>query len=219
MTRSVYFDPFGKRLEGQQAGIRDEAFLQSSARDARLSDWQFNNELPLRLQGARREEDFAQHADPFRRRDLNYNENATQDAQYDRHFNQAGAFGLATGIDAPINNLMFDHFKPDRTYTELDPNTRMPVADPSYIYNTYGGGMHNYGLHPGSTLSYLDRDYSMKKAEFASQEAQRRQQAQQASDATAQSAQWEQLQRQWQLQKMFGGQDGAGGTHDSLLDW
>lgn len=217
MARQVYYDPFGMRMQGYRMGVQDETGLQSSTRQARLSDWQFNNELPLQLQAAQREEQFNQYADPFRRRGLDYTEQATQGGLYDQEFNRAGQFGLATGIDAPLNNLMFNRFTPDRTYTELDPATGLPIADPTYFYNQRGG-MSQYGVRPGSSLDFLDRDFSLRLAEMQAQDMYRRQQAEQAAAAAQQSAQWEQLQRQQLYYKMLGITPGAVGG-DPTLDW
>lgn len=67
MARQVYYDPFGMRLQGERMGREDEIGLQSATRQARLSDWQYNNELPLELRARQREDRFQQFYDPFRR--------------------------------------------------------------------------------------------------------------------------------------------------------
>lgn len=49
MARSVYFDPFGSAATGYNLGMQQEQNLQQNARNARQTDWNYNNVNPLQL--------------------------------------------------------------------------------------------------------------------------------------------------------------------------
>lgn len=131
MARQVYYDPFGMRTEGYRAGVSDEQSIQGATRAARGIDWAYNNVNPLTLMGLRREEDFQQYADPFRRK-------ATEGADYDAELARAFGFGARTGVYAPAEQLDFQRYQPDVTMGGLD------GSEESYFYARPGGALQNY---------------------------------------------------------------------------
>lgn len=105
MARSVYFDPFGARVEGFHAGMQDEMALQDNIRNARAKDWDYNNMAPIRLQEARRVADYNQYADPYMRRQLGLNERTANANLFNNEFNAYGLAGDVTGNYGPTVNL------------------------------------------------------------------------------------------------------------------
>jgi hypothetical protein len=65
MARQVFFDPFGKATEGYNLGMQQEQNLQSNVRQARQSDWDFNQMNPYRLAATQREDILGAGALPF----------------------------------------------------------------------------------------------------------------------------------------------------------
>ncbi len=112
--RQVYYDPFGMRMAGEQAGIRDEAFLQDQTRRARQSDYEFNVTQPLELQGLRRENDYANFYDPMRRQGAQFANN--QLARDDK-------FGAAT------NDFRISSAKRNENFDVYNDGNRRRLAD------------------------------------------------------------------------------------------
>lgn len=74
MARQVYYDPFGARLAGYQAGVNDEVQLQDQTRRARASDWDYTNIAPLQLSQAQRANSLGEFADPYMRNQYGINQ-------------------------------------------------------------------------------------------------------------------------------------------------
>lgn len=156
--RNVYYDPFGMRLEGYRAGVGDEMQLQANTRNARQSDWNYENVLPLELQGAQREEAFQQWADPTRRR-------STEGALFDTELNRAGIMGQATGIQQPIRDVFHNYFRPTSAMSEVDPQTGIPAGPPTYAYPNGAGGYTQGQYSDQSLFDYFGRQHGLALAD------------------------------------------------------
>lgn len=99
MARQVFYDPFGRRATGYQAGMEDERKQQAATRLARTSDFVYDNIAPLQLQGMQREEGYQQFADPYRRNAVPMRERQAQ----------AELFGLELPIAQHIGRTYGDY--------------------------------------------------------------------------------------------------------------
>lgn len=145
--RQVYYDPFGMRLAGQQAGIRDEAFLQDQTRQARASDYNFNVMQPIDLHNALRASDFADYADPYARRNLGYTEQATKRANYLGERDAAVPYMLSTGDQGPLRQLDYNRYAPDSVVAG-GTQERLPHK----VLSDYIAQLDQEGIDPESPL-------------------------------------------------------------------
>lgn len=161
--RNVYYDPFGMRLEGYRAGVGDEVQLQDQTRRARASDWDFANVKPLELETMQRENTFQNWFDPYRR-------TAARGGVYDQELNRAGQFGLMTGVDAPLQDTMFNYFQPSNKEQQHD-EFGNPIGQPIYYYDDGLGGQRMYQYNPRNALDYLMFDRNQQLADQSLQES------------------------------------------------
>lgn len=161
--RQVYYDPFGMRTEGYRAGVSDEQALQGSTRAARDLDWNYNNINPITLMGLRREEQYNQYADPFRR-------NAARGLDYDANLQRALGFGGRTGVFAPAQNIDFGYFQPNGTVPGgADGSSPLPYyTDPTGIMSFYNPDFNGYGdywrMTDPSVSQYILNNANMEQA-------------------------------------------------------
>lgn len=101
MARQVYYDPFGARLAGYQAGVNDEVQLQDQTRRARASDWDYNNIAPLQLSQARRAESLGEFADPYMRNQYGINQRMQLAGLFGAEQPNYERIGQATGNYSP----------------------------------------------------------------------------------------------------------------------
>lgn len=101
MARQVYYDPFGSRLAGYQAGVNDEVQMQDQTRRARASDWDYNNIAPLQLSQAQRAESLGQFADPYMRNQYGINQRMQLANLFGAEQPQYERIGQATGNYSP----------------------------------------------------------------------------------------------------------------------
>lgn len=192
MARQVYYDPFGMRTAGYQAGVGDEQAVQGATRAARQLDWDFGMMNPLRLQAAQREEQFQQYGDPFRRRGL-------VDAEYDANTTRAADFGFRSGNWQPQQRLDFARFFgqeqlfPDISSSTYNPETgryeNFGLYGPTGEFAPYNASPQSYaeayGMRDPAVSTYMLNNAQMEQA-YRLQEAQMRQ-----------KAQWAQIQYDW----------------------
>lgn len=109
MARQVRFDPFGMQLAGEQAGLRDEAFLQDQTRRARASDYQFNTLNPLALNELQRRDTLGAAALPYDIDALGINQRMARANLYGAENPIYNQIGLRTGMFNPqaANDLSF----------------------------------------------------------------------------------------------------------------
>jgi hypothetical protein len=198
MARQVYYDPFGMRTAGYQAGVNDEQAVQGSTRAARQLDWDFGFMNPLRLQQAQREEQFQQYGDPFRRRGL-------QDAEYDANLARAMGFGTRTGVYAPAQRLDYSRFVPGAEQTahpelfvdQMNPETlqrEFGFYSPTGEFQPYQPTNQGYAEYNWMTDPAL-AGYTQNAATFASQYEQNRQRMEIERQQIENSMRWLEWQR------------------------
>lgn len=144
MARQVYYDPFGSRLDGYRQGVADEVGVQGSVRQARNSDWNYNNVLPLALQTAQREEAYNQYADPYRRQNTVYESMGLGDKTALGRYGTLGTIGSALGTQHPTEAF-------GRTY--LSGNFGVPGVEQSVL-----GALLQGSYDPGVVADSFSHD-------------------------------------------------------------
>lgn len=128
MARSVFFDPFGSALQGYNTGIQQEQNLQQNARNARQTDWQYNNVNPIALSNMQLDNQYARALQPYKIQAAPYYLYNSQADYATRAFPGAITAGLMTG----------------------DPNAAMSILNRAYGYNFSPTGNGNYQAYfPG----------------------------------------------------------------------
>lgn len=132
MARQVRFDPFGMQLAGEQAGLRDEAFLQDQTRRARASDYDFNTLAPLRLEGFQRDNRLGAAAEPYQMRQLGLNERMARAGLYRQEAPIYSDIGIRTGNMGPsiANDLSYQY-----GYSGLGLTPEQQQAQANYFYS------------------------------------------------------------------------------------
>lgn len=150
MARTQWFDPFGQRVAGMQAGIADESKLQADTRQARASDYAYNNFAPIQLADMQRESNYQTYFDPYRRRNAALAEQVGLGNYYDQERPRRQLAAQASG------NWALPEILDSARYT---PTATTPGAivqgEPSPAYSAFGDLQAlaaQEGIQPGDPL-------------------------------------------------------------------
>ena len=164
MARSVYYDPFGSRLQGYRMGVQDETNLQDQTRRARGSDWDMDNMAPLRLNQAQRADQLGQYAMPYLQNQFGLNQRQTAANLAGTELPLMAEIGQATGNYAPwmATAMNFGSGQSVGSEQYLAPQVQMfdqqmqqggPEGMPSMP--DFSAAEQQFGLPPGSLLNFL----------------------------------------------------------------
>lgn len=196
MARQVYYDPFGMRTAGYQAGVKDEIAVQDQTRRARNSDWDYRNMNPLRLQEQQRITQYNKFADPYMRRGLGITERSNiaglAQAELPIYGEEARLSGDSSGYNARMgmytsgqymapNNQFLAHRDYQQAQQLQDPRLQQPGWS-AEIAARYGVPQQDYAqahaqmpIYPSnigdSTQQRLNEDQAYKQAEFDANQA------------------------------------------------
>lgn len=164
MSRRVFYDPFGQRLAGLQAGINDEVQLQQSTRQARQSDYQYNVTQPLELRQMQRADQLGQYtlpyqmntadrteqlgaaAQPYAIKNLDYNDQIQRGAIYDGDITRLVDYGQRTGDWGRLGATDDSRYAPTSVH---GPQTHAVDSQRAKAFDEYQSLITQEGLHPG----------------------------------------------------------------------
>ena len=99
--RNVYLDPFGTYTSAFDKGMARQMDLESNARQARATDFDYNYMAPLRYSDAQLANRYNQASLPYRIRDLGYGERATRGNLYNLENTIGQGISRDTGMVQP----------------------------------------------------------------------------------------------------------------------
>lgn len=106
MARRVFFNPLGSFTDAYNAGLGAQQNLESNVRNARQADYSYYNENPIKLAGMQREENFANYADPGRRKVFDYGVNRAGNENFLSNLEPASFMSSVLGVGQPTTDAI-----------------------------------------------------------------------------------------------------------------